>query len=175
MNVVLCGMMGVGKTTVGKCLAQARGLRWVDTDERIVEKHGEISTIFEQFGEEYFRALETGIVKELVQEDGLVISVGGGLVLKEENVSLLKRNGKILYLRASVETLVGRLTADTTRPLLKTDEESLTERIEKLLTARAPIYEGVADFTVDVDGKTPEEISGAIMMKLDKMQGAGTR
>ena len=175
MNVVLCGMMGVGKTTVGKCLAQALGLRWVDTDERIVEKHGEISTIFEQFGEEYFRALETGIVKELVQEDGLVISVGGGLVLKEENVSLLKRNGKILYLRASVETLVGRLTADTTRPLLKTDEESLTERIEKLLTARAPIYEGVADFTVDVDGKTPEEISGAIMMKLDKMQGAGTR
>ena len=175
MNIVLCGMMGVGKTTVGKWLARSLGLRWVDTDECIVEKHGEISTIFERFGEEYFRALETEIVKELVQEDGLVLSVGGGLVLKEENVSLLKCNGKIVYLRASVETLTERLTADTTRPLLKTDGESLSERIEKILTARAPIYEGVADFTVDVDGKTSEETVDEIMMKLDKMQGAGTR
>lgn len=175
MNIVLCGMMGVGKTTVGKWLARANGLRWVDTDERIVVKHGEISTIFERFGEEYFRALETEIVKELVQEDGLVLSVGGGLVLKEENVALLKRNGKIVYLRARVKTLTERLTADATRPLLKTDGESLSERIEKILTARAPIYEGVADFTIDVDGKTPEEIVDEIMMKLDKMQGAGTR
>ena len=175
MNIVLCGMMGVGKTTVGKHLAGANGLRWVDTDELIVERYGEISAIFERFGEEYFRALETEIVKELVQEDGLVISVGGGLVLKEENVFLLKRNGKIVYLRASVETLVGRLTADTTRPLLKTSGESLAERIEGILTVRAPIYEGVADFTVDAEGKSPEEIAQEILLKINKMQGACTR
>ena len=156
-------MMGVGKTTVGRCLAQSLDLRWMDTDEYIVEKYGEISGIFERFGEEYFRGLETEIVKELVQEDGLVISVGGGLVLKEENINLLKQNGKIIYLRARVETLAERLTADGTRPLLKTDGESLTEKIEKILTARAPIYEGVADFTVDVDGKDPEGIVGEII------------
>jgi shikimate kinase len=163
MNVVLCGMMGVGKTTVGRCLAQSLDLRWMDTDEYIVEKYGEISGIFERFGEGYFRALETEVVKELVQEDGLVISVGGGLVLKEENIDLLKQNGKIIYLRARVETLAERLTADGTRPLLKTDGESLTEKIEKILTARAPIYESVADFTVDVDGKEPEKIVGEII------------
>ena len=95
MNVVLCGMMGVGKTTIGAYLAQALGLCQVDTDDLIVKKYGDISTIFERRGEEYFRAIETEIVRELVQEDGLVISVGGGLVLKEENVSLLKKNGKI--------------------------------------------------------------------------------
>ena len=175
MNIVLCGMMGVGKSVVGAALARRAGARWVDTDQMITEKCGEIATIFEQFGEEYFRNLEVETVKALVQEDGLVLSVGGGLVLKEENVSLLKCNGKIVYLRASVETLTERLTADATRPLLKTDGESLSERIEKILTVRTPIYEGVADFTVDVDGKTPEEISGEIMMELDKMQGAGTR
>lgn len=175
MNVILCGMMGAGKTTVGRCLAQSLGLRWVDTDNLILEKYGEISSIFERFGEEYFRTLETEIVEELVQEDGLVISVGGGLVLKAENVSLLTSNGKIVYLRASVKTLVKRLTADATRPLLKTDGENLTEKIEKILQQRAPIYGALADFTIDVDGKTPEEIVGEIMMKLDKTQGAGTR
>ena len=175
MNVILCGMMGAGKTTVGRCLAQSLGLRWVDTDALIAKKYGDISMMFERFGEEYFRTLETEIVEELVQEDGLVISVGGGLVLKAENVSLLTSNGKIVYLRASVETLVKRLTADATRPLLKTDGESLTEKIEKILQQRAPIYGALADFTIDVDGKTPEEIVGEIMMKLDKTQGAGTR
>ena len=175
MNIVLCGMMGVGKSVVGAALARRAGARWVDTDQMITEKCGEIVTIFEQFGEQYFRDLEVETVKALVQEDGLVISVGGGLVLKAENVSLLTSNGKIVYLRASVETLVKRLTADVTRPLLKTDGESLTEKIEKILQQRAPIYGALADFTIDVDGKTPEEIVGEIMMKLDKMQGAGTR
>ena len=93
MNIVLCGMMGAGKTAVGSRLGEMLGCRWVDTDALIVEKHGEIATIFERFGEEYFRGLETETVKTLVQEDGLVVSVGGGLVLKEENLSLLKENG----------------------------------------------------------------------------------
>ena len=77
MNVILCGMMGVGKTAVGQRLAQKLGRRWVDTDVLIEEKYGEIAAIFERFGEEYFRGLETEIVAKLVQEDGLVISVPG--------------------------------------------------------------------------------------------------
>ena len=166
MNIVLFGMMAAGKTTVGECLALAMRRPFVDTDRLIVERYGEITEIFQTRGEGYFRVLEGEIVKELVQKDGQVIAVGGGLVLSEENVSLLKKNGKMVYLRGAVETLVGRLTGDKTRPLLRADDVSLTEQVEKLLLARAPIYERVADFTVDIDGKTPENIAVEIMSKL---------
>ena len=166
MNIVLCGMMGAGKSTVGIELALLSDRRWMDTDQVIEKDCGEISTIFEQFGEEHFRAIETQTLEELVQEDHLVISVGGGLVLKKENISLLKRNGKIVYLRASVETLTERLKEDTTRPLLKTDGKNLTDTLTKILEKRAPVYESVADFTIDVDEKTPAQIALEIMVKM---------
>ena len=166
MNIVLFGMMAAGKSTVGECLALAMCRPFVDTDRLIVERYGEITEIFERHGEGYFRVLEGEIVKELIQKDGQVIAVGGGLVLSEENVSLLKRNGKMVYLRGAVETLVGRLAGDKTRPLLQADDVSLTEQVEKLLSARAPVYERVADFTVEIDGKTPENIAVEIMSKL---------
>ena len=159
MNVILCGMMGVGKTAVGERLAQRLERRWVDTDVLIEERYGEIATIFEEFGEEYFRGLETEIVKELVQEDRLVISVGGGLVVKEENVALLKRNGKMVYLQASAETLAERLAVENSRPLLQTGEGTLFSKVEELLKKRALIYERVADFTVDTNGKNIENAS----------------
>lgn len=165
MNVILCGMMGVGKTSVGQILAQKLGRRWVDTDGLIVERYGEIAAIFERFGEGHFRDLETEIIKELVQEDGLVISVGGGLVLKEENVALLKQNGKIVYLRASAETLAERLAVGNNRPLLNTGE--LLPKVQGLLEERAPIYARAADFTVDTEGKTIENVAleiGAFLM-----------
>ena len=167
MNIILCGMMGAGKTTVGIQLALLSDRCWMDTDNLIAKDYGEITTIFERYGEEYFRKLETRMVEELVEEDNLVVSVGGGLVLKEENVSLLKENGKIFYLRASVDTLTERLKADTTRPLLQTDGESLTDKLTRMLEERAPIYERVADFTIDVEGKTPGQIALEIMMKMD--------
>ena len=170
MNIILFGMMAAGKTTVGERLALAMRRSFVDTDRLIVERHGEIAGIFQRHGEGYFRALEGEIVKELVQNDGQVIAVGGGLVMSEENVSRLKANGKMVYLRGSVTTLVERLTGDKTRPLLQVDDVSLTEQVEKILSARAPIYERVADFTVDIDGKTPEKITVEIMAKLQENQ-----
>ena len=94
MNLILCGMMGSGKTTVGIKIADRTSLRWYDTDELIVDKHGKISDIFEYYGEPHFRKLETEIVRELAQKDDLVISTGGGLVLKKENNELLQKNGK---------------------------------------------------------------------------------
>ena len=157
MNLILCGMMGAGKTSVGKAIATLSGRHWVDTDDFITEKYGVISEIFKTRGEAYFRTLETETVKTLTSQDNLVISVGGGLVLKQENVALLRKNGKMIFLRASLETLVQRLHSDKTRPLLQT-EKSLEERLQKLLSERTPVYEGVADYTVTVDGKTPEEI-----------------
>jgi shikimate kinase len=90
-----------------------------------------------------------------------VISVGGGLVLRAENVALLRQNGKIIYLRAKQETLEKRLADDDTRPLLQTGE-TLSDRIKRLLDERTPIYEDVADYIVDVDGKTPQVIAAEI-------------
>ncbi len=167
MNLILCGMMGSGKTTIGIKIADRTSLRWYDTDELIVDKHGKISDIFEYYGEPHFRKLETEIVRELAQKDGLVISTGGGLVLKKENNELLQRNGKIVFLRATPETLAGRLKVDGTRPLLQTSAETLKGRLMRLLQERAPVYELVSDYIVDVDGKTPEEIAEEIIALTD--------
>lgn len=161
MNLILCGMMGSGKSTVGKLLAEVLSWEWVDTDELIVSRYGKITEIFEQKGEGYFRRLETEIVQELAKKDRLVISTGGGLVLKGENVSLLKKNGKLIYLRAKKETLALRLAADKDRPLLQTSE-TLDEKLTRLLKERAGIYEAVADRIIDVDEKTPADIVNEI-------------
>ena len=162
MNLVLCGMMGSGKTTIGIKIAELTGRRWYDTDGVITDRHGKISDIFEYYGEAHFRDLETETVKELAQKDALVISTGGGVVLKNENCEALQANGKIVYLRASVETLANRLKTDDSRPLLQT-AESISIRLERLMEQRAPIYERVADCIIDVDGKSPEQIAMEII------------
>ncbi len=172
MNVILCGMMGAGKTTIGIKIAECTGRRWYDTDGMIVDRHGKISDIFEYYGEEYFRKIETEIVKELSGQDNLVISTGGGLVLKSENDKILQENGKIVFLRASLNTLAERLKVDGTRPLLQTSTETIRDRLARLLAERSPVYESVADYIVDVDGKMPEQIAQEIIGLL-KINGAG--
>jgi len=172
MNLILCGMMGAGKTTIGIKIAEHTGRRWYDTDGMIVDRHGKISDIFEYYGEEYFRKIETEIVKELSKQDGLVVSTGGGLVLKSENDKLLQENGKIVFLRASLDTLAERLKVDGTRPLLQTSTETIRDRLAKLLEERSPVYESVADYIVDVDGKSPDEIAEEVIEIL-KLNGAG--
>lgn len=163
MNLVLCGMMGAGKTTIGIKIAELTGRRWYDTDGLIVDKYGKISDIFEYYGEAHFRKLETEIVKDLAKKDNLVISTGGGLVLKSENNAVLQEKGKIIFLRASLETLAKRLHVDGTRPLLQTSAENLQDRLARLMKERMPVYEHVSDYVVDVDGKTPEQIAREIV------------
>ena len=162
MNIVLCGMMGVGKSSVGVRIAELTGRMWYDTDVMITDRHGRISDIFEYYGEAYFRSLETEIVRELSARDGLVISTGGGLVLKPENSELLKSNGKIFFMRASFETLLNRVRADETRPLLKNTGKT-AETLGKLLEARTPVYEHVADHIVDTDGRSVDEVAQEIV------------
>ncbi len=168
MNIVLCGMMGVGKTSVGIRIAELTRRRWFDTDIVISDRYGKISDLFEYYGEAHFRALETEIVKELSALDDLVISTGGGLVLKSENSELLKQNGKIVFMRASFETLLKRVRADETRPLLK-DMGKTAERLKELLDARTPVYEFVADTIVDTDGKSIDEIAREIVGRMEGM------
>ena len=170
MNLILCGMMGAGKTTVGIKIAELTGRRWYDTDEVIVDRYGKISDIFEYYGEAHFRRLETDVVKELAKQDDLVLSTGGGLVLKKENNAVLQENGKIVFLRAKLETLAERLKVDGNRPLLQTSTESIRDRLEKLMKERAPVYEHVADYTVDVDGKTPLDLAKEIIKMVDGIE-----
>lgn len=164
MNLVLCGMMGAGKTTIGIKIAELTGRRWYDTDGMIADKYGKISDIFEYYGEAHFRKLETETVKELCRQDNLIISTGGGLVLKTENNAVLKENGKIVFLRASLETLAKRLRVDGSRPLLQTSTETIRDRLEKLMKERTPVYEHVADYIVDVDEKDPIAIAKEIVV-----------
>ena len=109
-------------------------------------------------------------MKELAEQDELIISTGGGLVLKSENNALLKKNGKIVFLRATLDTLAKRLKVDGERPLLQTSTENIRDRLARLLAERSPVYENVADYIVDVDGKTPENIATEILeiIKTDK-------
>lgn len=173
MNIVLCGMMASGKSSVGMRLAGKLKRAWTDTDEVIVSRYGKINDIFEYYGEKYFRDLETRVINEAAEKDGIIISTGGGAVLRIENSAALKKNGKLFYLKATAETLVSHLPGgDAARPLLGANSYDATlNRLNKLLQERGHIYEFVADYTVVVDGKTVEEISDEIISLLGDAVG----
>ncbi len=173
MNVILCGMMGAGKTTIGVNIAKLTGRLWCDTDQMITEKHGAISDLFEYYGEEYFRRLETELIEQFEGKDGLVISTGGGLVLREKNNEILKKNGKIVFLRAKLETLVGRLKIYEDRPLLQVQSNLVAGRLKDLMEERTPVYEKVADYIVDVDEGNAVSIAKQIVDLLQIKQEEG--
>ncbi|MGN0818055.1 MAG: shikimate kinase [Candidatus Coproplasma sp.] len=161
MNVVLCGMMGCGKTTVAAEVSSRYNLTSVDTDAEIVKEYGEINAIFSEYGEEYFRTIEAKTVAAVAKKyKNAVISTGGGCVLRAENVCNLKATGKIIYLRTQPETLIKRVEGDTSRPLLKGGAK---DKIYSILSVRAPVYTAAADYIVDTDGLTPEQIATKIM------------
>lgn len=139
MNIVLCGFMGCGKSTVGKRLAEMLSMDFVDTDELIEAEQGTtISNIFSVHGEEYFRKLERLACEKLGESDRKVIATGGGALTFDENVKSLKKNGKIVFLDADFETLCERVGDAQTRPLFRDKEKAKTlfnERIEKYKNA----------------------------------------
>ncbi len=165
-NIVLCGMMGSGKTTVARALNVIYNLNWVDTDDQIVGQYGAINGIFARLGEEGFRDIESAVTKRVAQScANSVISLGGGCVLRKINVEELKKTGVIFYLRTSPETVIKRVKGDTTRPLLHGD---LEERVRTISANRAAVYEGAADYIIDTDDKSPERIAELIMERMQK-------
>ena len=119
-NLILIGFMGAGKTTVGKLLAREKGLQFVDTDDRIVaEQKQSIPDIFSKYGESFFRDLETDLLRRMKEDTRhSVISVGGGMPVREENRKLLRALGCVIYLTAEKETILGRVKSDGSRPML---------------------------------------------------------
>ncbi len=163
-NIILEGFMGSGKTTVSEILSDRLGLELMDTDSVIEETEGRsISTIFEEDGEETFRQMEAELLRTIISEHwrDMVISLGGGLPLREENRKLLEKAGKVVYLKATAETVYERIKGDTTRPLLQTADPKA--RIEELLKERGDKYDAAAELVIETDGKTPEEITGEII------------
>ena len=163
-NIILEGFMGSGKTTVSRLLSERLDLDLMDTDEAIETTEGRsISSIFEEDGEEAFRRMETDLVETIVKDHwrDMVISLGGGLPLREENRRLLKNAGKVIYLKASPETVYERVKGDTSRPLLQCKDPLL--RIKELQAERNDLYDAAADMVIDTDGKSPEEITEEIL------------
>ncbi|MBE5950089.1 MAG: shikimate kinase [Lachnospiraceae bacterium] len=153
-NLVLIGYMGCGKSTIGTKSARAFGFRFYDTDQLIEENEGcTIAELFTQKGEPYFRMCETELIKGLIRKPkGMVIATGGGLPMTEENRSLLKKLGTVVYIKCGIDTLVSRLTGDTKRPLLA--EGELESKVRTMMKLREPVYESVADVVLETDGKS---------------------
>ena len=157
-SIVLMGFMGAGKTTVGKELAKAMNCEFIDTDEQIEKEQGcKISEIFSEKGETVFRDLETDLLKRLQErKEVFVLSIGGGMPVREENRELLRNLGTVVYLKTSKEEIIRRLSGDTNRPLLQGG--ALEEKVTSLMNAREQIYIETAHKDVLTDGKTPLEL-----------------
>lgn len=161
-HIILIGYMGCGKSSVGKRLSYVLKQPYLDTDKMIETKERKtINEIFAQQGEQAFRDMETACVRSLFSnQQDYVIAVGGGLPMREENRMLLRKLGKVVYLRAKPDTIYERLKGDDTRPLLRGDNPR--QKIEEMIAARGPVYEETAHIRIDVDGKSFEQIMDEI-------------
>lgn len=161
MNIVLIGMRGCGKTTVGKLLAKRLGKQFIEMDRLIVQRVGlSIPDIVDRYGWKKFRDIEEEITHEVVKLDNMVNATGGGVVTSKKNVQELKKKGILVWLKASTDTLLERIGNGQSRPSLT--GRSQQEDIEAVLAERRLIYEQAADFVIDTDGKMPEEVAEAI-------------
>lgn len=152
INVFLVGPMGSGKTTIGRHLAKALRVEFIDSDHEIEKRTGAtIPWIFDIEGEEGFRKREKAVIDDLTRRKGMVLATGGGAILAPENRRCLSSRGVVVYLRASVDELYERTAKDKNRPLLQTDDPKA--KLQALLEEREPLYLEVADLVVDTGRK----------------------
>lgn len=162
MNIILIGMRGSGKSTVGKLLAQKLQFHFIETDDEIEKKTGKnIASIVTQKGWGYFRTVENEIIQSLTHIQRTVVATGGGVILSKNNRSLLKILGKIIYLESPVDLLLERVGDDLNRPFL-THAKTRREDIEKTLEGRESLYLKTADITVQTSKSISEVIDEII-------------
>ncbi len=167
-SIVLIGMMGAGKSSVGRCLQQRTGLARLDTDEMVAVQFGiPIAQIFEKHGEEGFRIAETEVLRKLAPVRPAVVVTGGGIVVRAENVDLLKQLGTIVWVTADEATLFERASRRNDRPLLQ--QENPRAVFLDLLREREPLYRTAADLRVDTSKMTHDEVVEAILSKLEEV------
>ena len=166
-SIVLIGMMGAGKSSVGRCLQGRTGLARFDTDELVVAKFAlSIPEIFARHGEEDFRDAETKALRELQNANAMIIVTGGGIILRNENVDLLKQLGMVVWLEAKEETLFERASRRGNRPLLQTENPRAT--LTEMLQKRTPLYEKAADLRIETTKLTHDEVADMILSEVEK-------
>jgi shikimate kinase len=164
-NIYLVGMMGAGKTTVGRMLARRLKLRFIDADQELERRCGvKVPTIFEIEGEPGFRAREAQLLAELTALDGIVLGTGGGAVLAEQNRQRLAARGTVVYLRATPEDLHERVRHDRNRPLLATADP--LARLRELHAERDALYRSIADLVVDTGRQSALALARELIEKL---------
>lgn len=169
-SIVLVGPMGAGKSTIGKLLAGILQLPFADSDRVIEDRTGaDIPWIFDVEGEGGFRLRETAVLKDLLLAESMVLATGGGIVMREENRSLLKGGSVVVYLTASVDQLVERTYKDKKRPLLQVADPEA--KIRELIAHRDPLYQEVADIVVQTDRRGPKAVAQEIAQQYQQHIG----
>jgi shikimate kinase len=165
-NIFLVGLMGAGKTTIGRALAKKLNKRFIDSDHEIEARTGaSIPLIFEIEGEASFRQRESEVIRDLTAQTDLVLATGGGAILRPENREHLKTRGTVIYLRASVNSILQRTSHDKNRPLLQTADPR--QRIEQLAREREPYYLEVADFIIETGRPNVQSMVQMIINQLE--------
>jgi 3-dehydroquinate synthase len=168
-NIFLVGLMGAGKTTVGRALAKKLNKRFIDSDHEIEARTGvSIPLIFEIEGEASFRQRESDVIHDLTAESDIVLATGGGAILRPENRECLKARGTVIYLRASVSSILQRTAHDKNRPLLQTANPR--ERIEQLAREREQYYTEVADLIIETGRPNVQLLVQSIVSQLEMDQ-----
>jgi shikimate kinase len=171
-NIFLIGLMGAGKTSVGKMLARRLGKTFYDSDHEVERATGvRIPVIFEIEGEEGFRARESRMLADLAAASGVVLATGGGAVLSEQNRKILCAHGTVVYLRASPQELWQRTRHDRNRPLLQTPNP--LAKLTELFSERDPLYREIADIIVDTGNQSVSSLAHRLESRLSQFAGAG--
>jgi shikimate kinase len=166
MNIILIGMRGSGKTTVGKLLSERMLMPFYDLDSIMAAKEGmPIAEVIQKNGWDYFRDKESEIADAISGPANAVISTGGGVILRQQNIEALQKNGKFVYLKTSIDMMVKRIGEGSGRPAL-TVQPTVTDEIKQVLFEREPLYQKIANITIETDTKTIQEVVNEIMKQL---------
>lgn len=164
-NIYMIGFMGCGKSTISNYLSKMLALEVIDMDSYLTQKEGmSVNQIFEKYGEQYWRNLETNLIISMKDYQNKVISCGGGVPMREINIEEMKKNGKVILLTADPETILARVKNDNSRPLLRGKKN--TKDIKELMDIRRPKYEAAADIVVNTDNRSIHEIAEEIVYQL---------
>ena len=166
----LIGFMGSGKSTVSRHMSHALGIPKIEMDDLLAERAGKsITQIFAEDGEEVFRRMETALLREIGAGEPALVSCGGGVVLRPENVEIMKATGTILMLSATPQTIFQRVRYSTKRPILNGNMN--VEFIAELMAKRDPAYRAAADVTVSIDGKTSDVVARELVERIRQNHG----
>ncbi len=173
MNIVLIGYRGTGKSAVGEILSAILGMRCISMDAEIVKRAGmSIPKIVEKYGWQKFRDLESEQALELSRADNIVIDTGGGVIETPENIEALKTNSCIFWLKASADEIVSRIQGDTERPSL-TPGKTFIQEVREVLELRMPKYKSAAQYEIDTDGLSPEQVADMIVKIWNELSKQG--